>query len=81
MDITALKASIFQKIDSVDEVSTLDQINVLLKEILSSTPKDILDELSSAQYERLKLAKQQVKDGKTISHEAVKKQTKEWFMK
>ncbi len=81
MDISELKASIHKKIDSVEEPYKLNEINVLLNDILQEDSIDILDELNPEQLERLKLAKQQAKEGKVISHEEVKKLTREWFMK
>lgn len=45
----------------------------------STSSKDIIDELTTEQHQRLQDAVKQADNGQTIPHDEVKQKTKEWL--
>ena len=79
-----IKAELHKKIDSIEDAHTL---NVLNDDIVPyamenrTKDKDEEDDLTDEQWEELKEAIQQVKDGKTISLEEFYSKTQRWHTK
>ena len=78
-----IKAELHKKIDSIDDEHTLNMLNedIVLYAIENrSKEKEEEDDLTDEQWEKLKEAIQQVKDGKTITLEEFYSK-KQWHTK
>jgi gas vesicle protein len=79
-EIEELKSLIYSKIDKLNNEAALH----LLEEAVTaytSPQKDVLDDLTEKQKERLKKSVEQAKEGKTISNEEVKIKARKWLSK
>jgi len=66
-EIAELKAKIHEQIDGLNDETALQMLQEAVA--VSSSQKDILDELSSEQLHRLEESIRQANQGKTLSHE------------
>ena len=80
-DIEELKQKIYEQIAQLQDEVALQLLEEATEAYLSSSRKDILDELSPSQLSRLNEAKLQVKKGEVYSNEDVKAMSREWLTK
>ncbi|MEO6327751.1 MAG: hypothetical protein ABIO55_02410 [Ginsengibacter sp.] len=80
-EIKKLKAAIYQKVEHLNDESALQMVEEAVTVYSSSSPKEILDELTPDQLQRLKQSIAQAKNGKTISNDEAKQKAKEWLSK
>ena len=77
METQELKARLIKKIETADE-NELKQLEALLNSFMPEE-KDWYDELPSIIKQILKESEQQIKDGKTHTHEQVMRKTRERY--
>ncbi len=80
-EIEELKQKIYEQIAQLQDEVALQLLEEATEAYLSSSRKDILDELSPSQLSRLNEAKLQVKKGEVHSNEDVKAMSREWLTK
>ena len=80
-DIKKLKATIYKKVDQLNDETFLQMVEEAVTAYSSASQKDILDELTPKQQQRLQESIQQADKGKTISNNEVKQKAKEWLSK
>ena len=78
-EIKKLKATIYKKVDKLNDETFLQMIEEAVTAYSSSAQKDILDELTPDQQQRLQESIQEADKGRTISNDEVKQQAKEWL--
>jgi len=76
-----LKSSIYKKVDQLDDEVFLQMVEEAVTAYSSSSQKDILDELTPEQKQRLQESVKQADKGETIPDDEVKKKAKEWLSK
>lgn len=80
MSIQEMKSRIHQLVDKMDYEPALEQLletaNVLSDQ---SPPLATLTDLTNTQRERLEQAIRQHQEGKTVSHEEMKRQHRQWL--
>lgn len=79
--IKKLKASIYKKVDQLNDESFLQMVDEAVTAYSSTSKTDILDDLTPDQYQRLQESIKQVDEGQTFSNKEIKKKTKEWLSK
>ena len=77
--IKKLKATIYKKVDQLNDETFLQMVEEVVTAYSSASQKDILDELTPDQKQRLQESIQQADKGKTISNDEVKQKAKEWL--
>ena len=77
--IKKLKATIYKKVDQLNDETFLQMVEEAVTVYSSASQKDILDELTPDQQQRLQESIQQADKGKTISNDEVKQKAKEWL--
>jgi hypothetical protein len=78
-EIEQLKAKIYQQVDKLDDETALQMLQEAVTAYSISSSKDIVDELTPDQQQRLKESIQQANEGRTLSNEEVKQKAKEWL--
>ena len=78
-EIKKLKSTIYKKVDELNDETFLQMVDEAVTAYSSSSQKDILDELTPDQQQRLQESIQQADKGKTISNDEVKQKAKEWL--
>jgi len=78
-EIAQLKAKIHEQIDKLDDETTLQMLREAVESYSTPSQKDILDELSPEQFQRLSESIQQANEGKTLTNEEVKQKVREWL--
>jgi hypothetical protein len=82
MSTLELKTQFHKLIDDLKDEQALIMFYSVMSDYLSdSDQKDILNDLTPAQLEGLKHARQQVAEGNTIPHDQAIKQIKQWRIK
>ena len=76
-EIKKLKSAIYKKVDELNDENLLRMVDEAVTAYSSSSQKDILDELTPDQQQRLQESIQQADKGKTISNDEVKQKSKE----
>jgi hypothetical protein len=79
--IDELKKKIYSHIANMNDEIALQLLEEASEAYASPDQKDILDQLTPAQIERLNEAKIQVEKGEVSSHEDIKAKSREWLMK
>ena len=81
MSIQELKSHIHQLVEEIEDEPALEQLLETANELRADQSARIatLSDLTDAQRERLNGAIQQHKDGKTVSHEEMKQQHRQWL--
>jgi hypothetical protein len=80
-EIKKLKATIYKKVDELNDETFLQMVEEAVTAYSSPSQKDILDELTPEQQQRLQESIKQANEGKTISNDDVKQKAKEWLSK
>ncbi len=78
-EIKKLKSTIYKKVDELNDETFLQMVEEAVTAYSSSSQKDILDELTPDQQQRLQESIQQADKGITISNDEVKQKAKEWL--
>jgi len=78
-EIAQLKAKIHEQIDKLDDETALQMLREAVETYSTPTQKDILDELSPEQFQRLTDSIRQANEGKTLSNDEVKQKVREWL--
>ena len=78
-EIKKLKSTIYKKVDELNDETFLQMVEEAVTAYSSASQKDILDELTPDQQQRLQESIQQADKGKTISNDEVKQKAKEWL--
>ena len=81
MDKQKLKEELHQYIDNLEDETTLNMLHEATIEYQRADRKDIIDELTPEQLERLNESLEQLKNGQTISHEEAMKRARTWLQK
>ncbi len=81
MKTPEIKKKLHNYIEMIDDESQLQMLNDTAEIYAAKKQVDILNLLTNEQLQRLEQSIQQVDEGKVISHEDVKKISKEWLMK
>jgi len=81
MNIQNLKARLHKQIDALDDAGVLQLLHDAAVDYNSTNRKDILDELTDEQKQRLENSLQQAARGKTIPHEDAMQLISEWRKK
>lgn len=76
-----LKSSIYKKVDQLDDEIFLQMVEEAVTAYSSPSQKDILEELTPEQKQRLQESVKQANEGKTIPDNAVRQKAKEWLSK
>lgn len=80
MSATEIRKQLHAYIDMIDDEDKLEMLNEAA-EVYATQQQDILDFLTPEQLERLNDSIKQADESKTISHEDVKKISREWLKK
>jgi Mg/Co/Ni transporter MgtE len=78
-EIKKLKFTIYKKVDELNNETFLQMLEEAVTAYSSASQKDILDELTGDQQQRLQKSIQQADNGNTISNNEVKQKAKEWL--
>ena len=78
-EIAQLKAKIHEQIDKLDDEMTLQMLREAVETYSTPSQKDILDELSPEQFQRLTESVRQANESKTLTNEEVKQKAREWL--
>jgi hypothetical protein len=81
MDKQKLKEKLHEYIDKLEDEQELYMLHEATVEYKKNENKDITDELTPEQLERLKESIKQADEGKTIPHEEVMKLARTWLQK
>jgi len=80
-EIKKLKSTIYKKVDQLNDETFLQMVEEAVTAYSSASQKDILDDLTPGQQQRLRESIHQADNGYTISNDEVKQKTKEWLSK
>jgi hypothetical protein len=78
-DINKIKATIHKKIKYMNDETLLQMEEEGITTYRTAPSKDIIDELTPEQQQRLQESIQQADNGQTIQNEEVKQKAKEWL--
>ena len=81
MDNKKLKEKLHQYIDNLEDENALQMLHEAAVEYERLEGKDILEELSPEQQNRLQESIKQANEGKTVSHEEALKRIASWRSK
>jgi len=76
-EIKKLKATIYKKVDQLNDETFLQMVEEAVTAYSSTPQKDIMDELTPEEQQRLQESIRQADNGKTISNDEVKQKAKE----
>ena len=76
-----LKSSIYKKVDQLDDEIFLQMVVEAVTAYSSPSQKDIREELTPEQKQRLQESVKQADKGETIPDDEVKRKAKEWLSK
>ncbi len=80
-EIKKLKTTIYEKVEHLNNETALQMVEEAVTAYSSPSKKDILDELTPEQLQRLQESVKEAKKGETISNEEVKQKAKKWLSK
>jgi len=78
-NIQELKEKLYLQVDQLQDATVLHMLQESITAYSSAPVKDITDELTEGQQERLQQSIQQAEEGKTFTHEEVKRITRKWL--
>jgi hypothetical protein len=82
MDTAALKKEITEKLNQIHDAGILENLDLILNELVASSKgKDFWDDLTEEEKKNIEISLQQIKQGKTIPHEEVQAQARQWLKK
>ncbi len=77
--IHKIKTTIYEKIEQLNDETLLQMVEEAVTVYSNTSSKDIIDELTPEQQQRLQDSIQQADNDQTIPHEEVKLKAKEWL--
>jgi len=80
-EIAELKAKIHEQVEKLDDEIALQMLQEAVSAYSTPFQKDILDELSSEQFQRLSESIRQANEGKTLTNDEVRQKVREWLSK
>ena len=80
-EIQKLKTTIYEKVEHLNNESALQMVEEAVTAYSSPSQKDILDELTPEQLQRLQQSITQSEKGETVSNEEAKQKAKQWLSK
>ncbi len=80
-ELEAIRADFHRFIDSIEDAEYLQTLYNWVSPQVEPAEKDILDDLSPKQLERLKISLQQAEKGLGTPHEQVEKTLFKWYTK
>jgi len=80
-NIEQLKSNIYLQIKKLNDETALIMLQEALTAYSSSSNKDILDELTAGQQQRLQESIRQADERKTVSNEETRQKAREWLSK
>ena len=78
-DINKIKTTIYEKVEQLNDETLLQMVEEAVTAYGNTPSKDIIDELTPEQQQRLQDSIKQADNGQTIPHDEVKQKTKEWL--
>ena len=78
-DIHKIKTTIYKKVEQLNDETLLQMVEEAVTDYGNNPSKDIIDELTQEQQQRLQVSIKQVDLGQTIPHDEVKQIAKEWL--
>lgn len=82
MDTATLKKEITEKVNQINDAGILENLDLILNELVAnSRGKDFWDDLTEEEKKNIEISLQQIKQGKTIPHEQVQAQARQWLKK
>jgi predicted transcriptional regulator len=78
-NIHKIKTTIYQKVEQLNDETLLQMVEEAVTAYGNTLSKDMIDELTPEQQQRLHESIKQADNGQTIPHEEVKQKTKEWL--
>jgi len=79
--IHKIKTSIYEKVEQLKDETLLQMVEEAVTAYGNTPSKDIIDELTPEQQQRLHESVKQADNGQTIPHEEVIQKAKEWLSK
>ncbi len=80
-EIKKLKTTIYEKVEHLNNETALQMVEEAVTAYSSPSKKDILDELTPEELQRLQESVKQAGRGETIANENVKQKAKKWLSK
>lgn len=82
MEASKLRDDFHRLIDNFSDLKMLEQLYEVISDYQSQKTRiDIFDELTKDQQVRLRMSVKQSQAGKTVSHDEVKRQVRDWLIK
>ena len=78
-DINKIKTTIYEKVEQLNDETLLQMVEEAVTAYGNTPSKDIIDDLTPEQQQRLRVSIKQVDNGQTIPHDEVKQKAKEWL--
>ena len=78
-DIHKIKTTIDKKVEQLNDETHLQMVEEAVTAYGNTSSKDIIDELTPEQQQRLQVSIKQFDNGQTIPHDEVKQKAKEWL--
>ena len=79
MNLTQLKDNIRSYLTDIEDERFLKSLSAMIQAYVEEQEDDFADRLTPAQIASIETGLQQIKEGKTIPHEEVKKRYKKWL--
>jgi predicted transcriptional regulator len=80
-EIKNLKTAIYEKVEHLNNETALQMVEEAVTAYSSPSKKDILDELTPEQIQRLEESVKKANKGETIPNEEVMQKAKKWLSK
>jgi hypothetical protein len=81
MSNVELRTKIAKRINTISDPKLLNELHIALGDMKSYQGKDFWDDLNPSQKKNIEVSLKQSKEGKTVSHEQVQKEVKQWLGK
>lgn len=79
MDTTQLKDSINHYLAKIEDERFLKSVSAMIQAYVENQEGDFADRLTPAQIASITQGLQQIKEGKTVAHEEVRKRYSKWL--
>jgi len=80
-EIKKLKTTIYEKLENLNNETALQMVEEAVTAYSSTSKKDILDDLTPEQLQRLQESTKQADRGEILANEKVKQKAKKWLSK
>lgn len=79
MDTTQIKDNINHYLAGIEDERFLKSLSAMIQAYVEEQEEDFAERLTPAQIASIERGLQQIKEGKTVSHEEVQKRYKKWL--